>query len=251
MARAHLVDLPEVTTFGRQTFTDEVWDYKPGECVTVLAPYGGGKTQLSYELLGATAEPDLMAVVLVMKARDATIDRYTKQFGFRTVRDWPPPLTSKMVKKPPGYVLWPLESDDPDVDDTRHRVIFQRALRDCYRNATKGSSKGRIVFGDETYSLEEELNLTKDLVRLWTKGRSMSCGLWAASQRPVYISRWAFQAQHIFLGNDPDVDMQRRYGEIGGGIDPGLVRGIVASLKRYQFLYINREERAICIVDAS
>ncbi len=233
-----------VVTFDRVTFLNEVWDYSPGDHVTVLAPTGGGKTQLAYQLLGVTASPDLQATVFVMKPRDETVSKFTAKHKFKVIRDWPPPRIRLFDKKPPGYVLWPKETGDPDYDDIRQEAIFRRAIRDLYKKGHK------IAFADETYSLEKELGLEKDLRRMWTKGRSMHAGLWAASQRPVWISRWAFQATHLFLGNDPDVDMQKRYGEIGGGIDPGVVREVTSKLKRYQFVYINRDERAMCIVDA-
>jgi hypothetical protein len=236
-----------VVTFDRETFIRDVFDYAPGDHVTVLAPTGGGKTQLAYQLLGHTAKPDLQATVLVMKPRDDTVTRFTKEYHFRTLRDWPPPARLKLGKKPSGFVLWPAETGDPDRDDAIQHRIFQRCIRSMYSAAKKSPN---IIFADETYSLEKELGLETELRRAWTKGRSVGNGLWAASQRPVWISRWAFQAQHLFLGNDPDVDMQKRYGEIGGGIDPDLVRALTASLQRYQFVYISREERAVCIVDA-
>lgn len=237
-----------VVTFGREQFVNDVFDYHPGDHCTMLAPTGGGKTQLSYQLLGATAKPDLQAYVLVMKPKDDTVTRFSKQHKFRIVRDWPPKTIAKLQKKPPGWVIWPTETGDPDRDDFRHATLFRNVIRHNYTTAGKGHPN--ITFADETYSLEKELGLETDLRRLWTKGRSVGAGLWAATQRPVYISRWAFQAQHLFLGNDPDVDMQKRYGEIGGGINPDLVRTLTSKLERYQFVYINREERQICIVDA-
>jgi hypothetical protein len=233
----------EVKTFSRDEFLIDVWDYLPGEHVTVLAPTGGGKTQLAYQLLGVTASPDLQAVILVMKPRDSTVTEFTKLHGFRTVRDWPPPTIAKIAKKPPGYVLWPKDTGDPDRVDYEHHMIFQRVIRDNYR---KGN---RITFADEVYSLDHELNLSRDLIRVWSKGRSMDNGLWAASQRPAYISRYAYQAHHLFLGNDPDKDVQKRYGEIGAGIDSDLVRDLCSKLERYQFVYIRRDERQLCIVD--
>jgi hypothetical protein len=234
-----------IVTFDRETFIHDVWDYIPGDHVTVLAPTGGGKTQLAYELLGATAKPNLQATVFVMKPRDETVSKFTAKYGFKIIRDWPPPRLRLFDKKPPGYVLWPRETGNPDADDANQERIFRSALRDLYRKGHK------IAFADETYSLEKELGMEKELRRLWTKGRSMDTGLWAASQRPVWISRWAFQAQHLFLGNDPDVDMQKRYGEIGGGIDPDIVREVTGRLKRYEFVYISREERTMCVVSAS
>lgn len=239
-----------VVTYERQEFIKEVWDYRAGEHVTVLAPTGGGKTQLSYELLGESATPDLQATVIVLKPRDSTVTRFTKEHGFKTIRDWPPAKVTLIGKKPPGYVLWPKETGNPQYDDYRHAKIFETAIRDNYRKGKK------IIFADEVYSLEHEykgyadVNLSKDLIRVWSKGRSMETGLWAASQRPAYISRYAYQPHHLFLGNDPDKEVQKRYGEIGAGINSDLVRDLTASLDLYQFVYIRREKRQICIVDA-
>lgn len=234
----------DVHRFERSVFLNEVWDYTAGEHVTILAPTGGGKTHLSYQLLGVTASEDLPAAVFVMKPRDETVSKFSKKFKFRIIRDWPPSKIKNYIDKPRGWVVWPLESNDPDMDDIRHERIFRDAIRALYK---KGD---RIIFADETYSLENELGLKNDLNRVWTKGRSMKCGLWAASQRPVWISRWALQAHHLFLANDPDVSMQKRYGEIGGGIDPDVVRYVTARLQRYEYLYINRDERTACIVSA-
>jgi len=236
---------PEIETYDRQTFYHDIWDYAPGEHVTILAPTGGGKTQIAYELLGYTAKPTLQAVVLVMKPRDDTVDKFTKRYKFKVVRDWPPPRLRILEGKPPGYVLWPKEYGDPAADDARHTTIFSRAIRDLYRKGNK------ITFADETYSLEKEMGLSRDLVRVWTKGRSMGDGLWAASQRPAWISQWAYQAHHLFLANDPDQRTQERYGDIGAGFDPRMIIEILNGMQRFQFLYINRDDRSMCIVDAN
>lgn len=244
---ADIISEAQVVTFDRDEFIKEVFDYRPGEHVTFLAPTGGGKTQFAFQLLGETATPDLQASILVMKPRDSTVTRFCKEFGFRTIRDWPPTTINRIQKKPPGYAVWPKESTDLYADKMRHRAIFERTINDNYRKGKK------IIFADETYSLEKEMDLTEELNRVWTKGRSMDCGLWASSQRPAWMSRFAYQAHHLFLGKDPDVDTQKRYGEIGGGVDPNLVRSLTASLRKFQFVYIYRDGpngSAICIVDA-
>lgn len=234
----------DVVRYDRSYFINDVWDYKPGDMVTILAPYGGGKTELGFQLLEATAKPDLPAIIFVVKSRDETVSRYVKRNKYRVIRDWPPSRLRNVVDKPSGYVLWPRETTDWDASDERAEHTFRNALRGLYH---KGNV---IVFVDETYSLENELNLKKDLVRVWTKGRSQKCGLWAGSQRPVWINRWALQAHHLFLGLDMDREAQKRYGEIGAGIDPDVVRTLVSQLKRYEFVYINRLERTLCIVSA-
>jgi hypothetical protein len=252
--QAELVASAQVITFDRQFFLREVWDYQPGEHVTVLAPSGGGKTHLAYQLLGETAHPELQACVIVMKPRDETVDKWNRRLKFKVVRDWPPTKIAGMItKRPSGYVLWPKESEDPDETDARHYRIFRRAILDLYYHAVSKKSLtksvGKITFADEVVSLEDELGLRPELQRVWSKGRSMSDGLWGASQRPAYISRFAYQAHHLFLGNDPDEDVQKRYGEIGGGIDKELVRALCANLKDKQFVYIHRDSKSICIVD--
>jgi hypothetical protein len=236
----------EVVRYGRREFLDEVWEYGPGEHVTVLAPSGGGKTHLAYELLEVTAKPELPAIVFVMKPRDETVDHFTKRAKFRIVREWPPPLHTRLQAKPPGWALWPRHSFDPDVDESRQYAIFKTAILASYQRGD------RILFADETYSLENELpngGLTKQLRTVHTKGRSMKCGIWSASQRAAYINRWAYQAHHLFLGHDPDDDAQKRLSEIGAAVDKALVREVVGKLRRFEWLYVNRDQRTMCIVE--
>lgn len=249
--RAEKLTGADLTTFSREEFITEVFDYKPGDHVTILAPSGGGKTHLGFQLLGQTASPDLQGVVFVMKEKDATVSRFAKRFGFRIVRDWPPGPGAKLQKKPPGWVLWVRDSADLDGDEARHRSIFKRALQMLYRPRSRPNrNKPVIIFADETYSLEHELNLTKDVVRVETKGRALECGMWNASQRAAYINRWAYQATHLFLGFDPDAESQKRLSEIGGGVDPEIVRAALEKLTVHQFIYIHRDDRTMCIVDA-
>lgn len=234
-----------VTRLDREEFLHDYWDYDTGEHVTILAPTGGGKTHLGQELLGVTMTQEVPAILFAMKPRDETVEKFAKRQKLRTVQQWPPPPTNRVLHgKPKGWVLKPRHAYDPYVDDVRHAEIFRRAILDSYRRGN------RILFADETYSLEQELGLTPELRTVWTKGRSMRCGLWAATQRPVYISKWAYQAHHIFIGNDPDDDARKRLSEIGAAVDKQVVRSTVASLDRYEFLYVNRDERSICIVSA-
>jgi len=128
-------------------------------------------------------------------------------------------------------------------DDLHLHTVFKRCIGDSYR---KGN---RIVFGDEAYGLENELGLTRELRTLWTRGRSMECGLWVASQKPTHISLHAYnQAEHLFLHYDPDENARKRFDEIGG-VDPNLVRNTVANLKKHEWLYIRRDGPVMAIVN--
>jgi flagellar motor switch protein FliM len=77
----------------------------------------------------------------------------------------------------------------------------------------------------------------------------MRCGIWSASQRAAYINRWAYQAHHLFLGGDPDDDAQKRLSEIGAAVDKKLVRQVVAELRQFEWLYVHRDSRTMCIIE--
>lgn len=237
-----------VERYPREYFVNEVWDYRQGDAVTILVPYGGGKTKLGFQLLERSMTPETPALILVMKSEDTEVSAFQERNKLSIVRDWPP-ARRRLVdrirgRKPRGYVLWPAETANLDLDDLRHAAIFRRALQAQYRNGHN------ITFADETYSLEQEYKLTKDINRILTKGRSKGAGLWSLSQRPVYITKWAYQAQHLFLGFDPSKDAQERFVEIGGGVDPDVVRETVRNLGRWEFAYLNRDDRTMCIVEA-
>lgn len=243
----------EVATFGREEFIRERWDYRPGEHVTFLAPTQAGKTTLAFELMDHTTTPELPGVVLVMKPSigpngrgtgDPTVTKWRKQLGYRLVRHWPPAPSLWDPARPRGWILWPRTTFDADRDDLELWREHRKALTHSYRRGN------RIVFGDETLGLTDELGLTRELRTLWTRGSSMGAGLWAASQKPSHIPLWAYnQAAHVFLANDPDERSRDRFGEIGG-VDPRLVQRIVFGLGDFQWLYLRRRGRKMCIVDA-
>lgn len=234
-----LESVPPAEFIPRDEFLAEMWDYTPGEHVTLLAPTQWGKTTLAYQLLQRTTRPTLPGIVLVMKPRDATVKRWNDELKYRIVRNWPPPPT---FKKPNGWTVWPRHTFDIETDDAHLEAVFRKCIRDSYRRGN------RILFCDEIVGLSKELDLEQQIVAVHTRGAAMGTGVWAASQRPYYAPLTCYsQAEHLFLGRDPDARDRKRFGEIGG-IDPYLVDRETMRLERYQWLYIRRTGPQICIV---
>jgi hypothetical protein len=229
-------------TFPREEFIAERFHYAAGEHVTFLAPTQAGKTTLAFELLEATANTEVPAIVLVQKPKDPTITEWTNHLQTKNwikTKVWPP---NPLRKKAPGYILWPDHTYKPEADNTKLREVFRRAILDSYK---KGN---RILFADETYYLSDRLDLDDELIQIWAQGAGMGCGLWAATQRPAYIPLWGYsQAEHLFLANDPDKRARIRYGEIGG-INPKFVEWQTERLPKYHWLYIRRTGPECCIV---
>jgi hypothetical protein len=236
-----------VARFPRDQFVE--WfgrEYKAGQHVSTLGSTGNGKTYLNLQLLGATAREELPAVVLAMKPKDDTIEKFRKTCGFRKVTTWPPPYSMWKPQHPPGWVLAPRHTFNPDVDEDEHARIFHRAILDSYKRGK------RILFADEAYSLDDELDLGRYLVTVWTKGRSNGCGLWAATQKPTHVPLWMYsQASHLFLSFDPDKRARDRYREISGA-DPDVIARTLWELDEFEWLYVrpNGRRTQMCIVGA-
>jgi hypothetical protein len=216
--------------------------YRTGNHVTVLGPTESGKTWLSYQLLEVVARPSLPAIVMVMKPRDKTALDWSRKLEMRVVRSWPP-VRRPFAAPPNGWTLWPRHTFDPDIDDPHLTNVFRAAMLDSYRRG------GRILFADEIAGLVTELGLGRPAKAIWMRGRSMGCGLWAASQRPVDVPLLAYSsAEHLFLAHEPDKRGRDRFDEIGGQEDPGRVKNLVARLGKHEFLYLRRTGRRICVV---
>lgn len=235
-------ELPEVERFDRKDFIENYFHYESGEHVSFIGPTGSGKTTFAYQLLQEVSSPKLQGIVFVMKPRDKTATDWNKKLGYKIVRNWPPVSSPFEPKKPPGYTLWPRFTYKPREDTLAHAEIFERAILDSYR---KGA---RILFADEVYGLSQEMGLDTELVALWSRGRSMGCGLWAATQKPTHVPLWMYsQAQHLFLHNDPDERARKRFDEIGG-VDPKVVRNTISKLAKHEWLYIKRDGPEMAIV---
>lgn len=232
-----------VKLIDRKTFLDRVWSYRSGQHVSFIGPTGSGKTYLALQLLAKSATEDLPAYVTVMKARDKTMNDFLRAHErWKRILNYPPPPVMPGVTKPVGYAVWPHHTNNPEADDVRHEEIFHRMHRQLY---VKGDN---IIFDDEVVSLVREMAMKPDLTRIWTKGRSIGCGLWGATQRPAMVPLEMYdQAQHLFLANIKDKRSQDRFGEISG-VDPEIVVSVVRQLPKHHWLYIRQEEGSMCVV---
>lgn len=238
--------MANVQRFTREEYIADRWDYKRGEHVSFLGSTGNGKTTLALQLLKATATQEVPGIVLAMKPKDKTVTDFHKLSGFRKVDNWPPTPSMWKPQKPEGYILWPKTTFDIDVDDAHHADVFRRCMIDSYK---KGN---RILFADEAYSLAEELGIGKSLITLWTKGRSMGTGLWAATQKPTHVPLWMYsQASHLFLSYDPDKRARDRYREISGA-DPEVIQQALLQTDPFEWVAVKPAGRqsTICIVGA-
>lgn len=241
-----------VWVFGRQEFAENRFDYKAGDHVLFGGPTQHGKTTLAFELLQYCATPTLPAYVAVSKPRDPTTEKWGRKLGFRRVSDWPVPRQVKEYWQggPPGYLIWP-KFGDMHTDMQRCAYITEKLLQERYAAGVR--NKHGILVIDDTMTKSKLMGLDSAMVTILAMASAMGIGMWVFVQKPTDSGRtaiWSYGAsEHVFLCYDPDRANQKRYDEIGG-VDPKLVAGIVNSLEPYQFLYIRRSTRAMCIVDA-
>lgn len=245
MARATRTATPRqsVRLIDRQVFITRMWKYRSGEHVSFIGPTGSGKTHLALQLLARSVSEELPGYITVMKARDKTVGDFLRTHeGWKRTLTFPPPPVVPGMKKPLGYAVWPHHTNDPEGDEVRHEALFHRMHRQLY---VKGDN---IIFDDEVVSLVREMDMKRDLTRIWTKGRSIGAGLWGATQRPAMVPLEMYdQAQHLFLANIKDKRSQDRFGEISG-VDPDLVVSVVRALPKWHWLYIRQEAGEMCVI---
>lgn len=228
-----------ILTLYRRTFLEDYWAYGAGQHVAFIAPTQDGKTTLAFQILMYTVRPDLPALVFVMKPRDATPAAWGEHLGFEEVREWAggPPPRRFGKPDPMGWMLWPSHTFIVGVDNANLEREFRSGLQWAYAHGDC------IVFADEVYGMTAELDLTDELVALWSRGSGMGAGVWAATQRPTGTQGKGVpgfmysNATHLFLSRDPDKRSRQRYGEIGG-VDARLIEAIVMQLRRHEFLWI-------------
>lgn len=240
----------------RNEFITRRFSYRPGQHVSFFGPTGDGKSTLAFQLLDDVATPQLQVVNLVVKPKDLQVLRLSNAAGFKLVKEWPPARVPQLFsEKPRGWTLWPKHKlTDLEWTDQHLYKHMIAALVDSY-----ASKDARIIFSDEITGIMElpapDRNSTttrRQIEAVYSRGRSMGTGQWAATQQPTFVPRKMYsQASHLFLSPDPDRDARKRYAEIGG-VEQKLIMHNLERCAAYEFVYVGkRTEKSpavICIV---
>jgi hypothetical protein len=208
---------------GREDFINEFWQYDPGQHVLIVAPTGGGKSHLAWQLLGESIRqnPNLLPVVYMPKPQDPTTVANAARLGLKETPTWPPKRRGIFEDDPMGYVLWPKHPHGPGVDTTARREVVGAQLRKGFEaQYWRGDS---ISFVDDAHSSASMMGLNPMIEEMVTNGRSGGAGVWMATQKPSGslvsggLTTFAYSnAHHLFFGKDYEDRNLKRIGEIGG-----------------------------------
>lgn len=202
--------------------------FRQGDHVTIIAANGQGKTTIALEVV----EIRDYVLGLFTKPRDPLIDELAARGWRRTatldIRVENGRLVDRRVAYHPVF---------------RHGTI--EAKRQAQGKAILGAlnyafeAGGWCVLADESLWLVKHLRVGDELEAYWFQGRTSDISLVAVAQRPRHIPLAALsQAEHLFFGRIGDTEDVKRFGEIGGLVDPMAIRYVARRLERYEFLYV-------------
>lgn len=219
-----------------QQFYDYVFNWRQDEHVGLIGPTGTGKSNLTYEILPLRTYVTFFAT----KPRDATLERFAAEAGYVRIKDWPPVKGRGPFKRVvtaeemPKRLLWPEARSIHSTGLQRH--VFLKAIADIYAQG------GWCVVWDEFWFMCHLLGLETEARVLLQQARANDIPFVMGAQRPSRIPLELFdQATHLFFSRDNDeVNLKRISGV--GWLASNPIRELVASLDRFQFLYVNTRE---------
>lgn len=204
--------------------------WKQGEHVTFLASTGGGKTTTALGILPIRKYD----VAFVTKAKDEVLFPGLRKQGFKEVREWVP-----NAEHEPKVLLRPAPQDTSLKEEKREREAFRYALDYMFQ------AGGWCCYFDELKYITDDLNLSREVNKLYLQGRSLGVSLVANSQRPAWIPQVALnQATHLFIGSLTDRRDLDRAAEVAAG-KAMTVRSVVPDLDMFEFLYVQTRNRNI------
>lgn len=225
-----------IARLDREEFLTRKFDYQPGEHIGMWEPTQGGKTHLAYQLLQVQMQrqPHLRYVSAMPKSRSPATKMWADQLGLKIIDRWPPPAS---LSKPPGYVFWPRHLKDAPVEQNRAHLAVQ--FRQMFHDQLQAGDS--YTLADDIYVLAVLYGLNMDCEEFWVAGAEGGAGLGAPNQKPSgtigggSVSTFSYNSPtHLFFGKDTDERNQKRFSEIGGGINPKLLLNIVPNLKTYR-----------------
>lgn len=238
----------------RHDFARDYFDYTPGQHVVFTGPtQASGKTQLAFDLLEHAATSECPVYVAVSKPKDAVTSYYAKQYGWKVVRQWPPPARMPFTAKPAGYVVWPVFGD-LHRDRESVRVVLSGMLGERYgASARSHKPMHGIMMLDDTRDKSKVIGLDYEMTTYLTMAGAMGLGAWIFVQKGSQQGDTALMAYpnaaHMFFFADPTSGGRSYIADIGG-VDPQYIEWVLPQLQRRQALYIRRAGPELAIIDA-
>lgn len=202
------------------------FEWNQGEHVGLIGPTGAGKSTLAISLLDYRK----YVAAFITKPVDATMDALGLR-GYIREDDW-----SKF--KPPNFqpkrLLWPnarvLNSKEIQKDK------FLDAMEDIY-------VEGKwCMYWDELWYMINQLGFTMECKTFLMQARSLKISFMMCTQRPAGVPVEVYdQSTHLFFWCDNDERNLQRLGGISWA-NADIVRMAIATLDRYEVLYVNTRE---------
>lgn len=243
-----------IWVISRYEFVSQRFAYKPGQHVVFAGPtQRAGKTTLAFQLLEYIATPELPVYVSVSKPRDKVTASEGARLGYRRVSTYPfPPRFKELLRegRPDGYLIWP-DMTDPETAMENASMVTSRLIDGIYAKGAKGDQA--ILFLQDTVTKSKVLGLDRQMVMVITMSGAMGIGGWFEVQKPSDAGKaalWSYpNAEHVFISKDPVKRNRDYYADIGG-FDSISVSRVSMSLRKFQFLYLERSHGYMCIVDS-
>ena len=210
-------------------------DWRQDQHLAAVGPTGQGKSTTIHGLVDANRS---YVAYLATKPRDATLDAYIAKGGYVRTGEWPMTRGRGPFRRPvpaadaPRRLVWP---DATRLNSELEQIrVFKAALADIY------SSGGWCTVWDDFWYLSVLLGLERDAKKFLYNARSNDIPFVLGAQRPAgnRLVEIFDQADHILFFRDNDEANLRRIGGVGW-LSSDLIRGHVANLEQYQFLYCN------------
>lgn len=217
-------------------FINYVFDWQQDEHVAEIGPTGTGKSNLTYAILPLRQYTTFFAT----KPRDQTLEKFARSGGFVKIEDWPPTKGRGPLKRPltaeemPKRLLWPPVRSLNAIGNQRE--VFAKAIADIYAQGCW------CVVWDEFWYMCTLLKLENEARVFLQQARSNMISFVMGAQRPSRVPLEVFdQSTHLFFSRDNDERNLERISGVGW-LASQPIKQLVASLEKYQFLYINTRE---------